>query len=151
MQGITFLASLPNLLYLLLPSFGFQSKLFPPVRLFHLFPTSYPRYRDIHVSKLAVTQTTSPSVSQSLTHLTLPSIFNNHQPSSALRTIPLGIFIMSLVSGPGRGGASTGHAPDELKLAVEKHVEYIQSLDTVRPPQELFGKLAEAHSLTATR
>ena len=39
---------------------------------------------------------------------------------------------MSLVSGPGRGGASTAHAPDELKLAVEKHVEYIQSLDTVR-------------------
>lgn len=23
--------------------------------------------------------------------------------------------------------------PDELKLVVEKHVEYIQSLDTVRP------------------
>lgn len=40
--------------------------------------------------------------------------------------------IMSLVSGPGRGGVSTGHVPDELKLAVEKHVEYIQSLDTVR-------------------
>lgn len=41
---------------------------------------------------------------------------------------------MSLVSGPGRGGASAGgHVPDELKLVVEKHVEYIQSLDTVRP------------------
>ena len=39
---------------------------------------------------------------------------------------------MSLIAGPGRGGASTGHVPDELKLAVEKHVEYIQSLDTVR-------------------
>ena len=39
---------------------------------------------------------------------------------------------MSLVSGPGRGGALTGDVPDELKLAVEKHVEYIQSLDTVR-------------------
>lgn len=39
---------------------------------------------------------------------------------------------MSLVSGPGRGGASTGDVPDELKLVVEKHVEYIQSLDTVR-------------------
>ncbi|KAL9076818.1 MAG: hypothetical protein Q9161_000803 [Pseudevernia consocians] len=37
---------------------------------------------------------------------------------------------MSLVSGPGRGGASTGHVPDELKLVVENHVEYIQSLDT---------------------
>ena len=39
---------------------------------------------------------------------------------------------MSLVSGPGRGGASTGDVSDELKLVVEKHVEYIQSLDTVR-------------------
>ena len=39
---------------------------------------------------------------------------------------------MSLASGPGRGGASTGDVSDELKLVVEKHVEYIQSLDTVR-------------------
>ena len=49
---------------------------------------------------------------------------------------------MSLVSGPGRGGASTGHVPDEIKLVVEKHVEYIQSLDTVRSAraiQELCG------------
>ncbi|CAF9931959.1 MAG: hypothetical protein ALECFALPRED_005131 [Alectoria fallacina] len=38
---------------------------------------------------------------------------------------------MSLVSGPGRGGgASTVHVPDELKLVVENHVEYIKSLDT---------------------
>lgn len=39
---------------------------------------------------------------------------------------------MSLVSGPGRGGTSAGDVPDELKLVVDKHVEYIQSLDTVR-------------------
>ncbi len=39
---------------------------------------------------------------------------------------------MSLVSGPGRGGASTGDVPHELKLVVENHVEYIKSLDTVR-------------------
>ena len=38
---------------------------------------------------------------------------------------------MSLVSGPGRGGASTAHVPDELKLVVKNHVQYIQSLDTV--------------------
>ena len=38
---------------------------------------------------------------------------------------------MSLISGPGRGGASIGDVPDELKLVVEKHVEYIKSLDTV--------------------
>ena len=40
---------------------------------------------------------------------------------------------MSLVSGPGRGG---GHGikdlPDEMKLVVEKHVEYVRKLDTVR-------------------
>ena len=40
---------------------------------------------------------------------------------------------MSLVSVPGRGGAPTGSAPHEIKLVVDKHVEYIQSLDTVRP------------------
>jgi hypothetical protein len=38
---------------------------------------------------------------------------------------------MSLVSGPGRGGASS-NLPDELQLAVDAHVKYIQSLDTVR-------------------
>lgn len=36
---------------------------------------------------------------------------------------------MSLVSGPGRGGA--GDVPVELNLVVENHVKYIQSLDTV--------------------
>jgi hypothetical protein len=40
---------------------------------------------------------------------------------------------MALVSGPGRGGGlSTGGAPYDLELAVEKHVEYIRKLDTVR-------------------
>ena len=38
-----------------------------------------------------------------------------------------------MVSGPGRGG---GHGikdlPDEMKLVVEKHVEYVRKLDTVR-------------------
>jgi len=38
---------------------------------------------------------------------------------------------MSLVSGPGRAELST-NLPDELQLAVEAHVKYIQSLDTVR-------------------
>jgi hypothetical protein len=37
---------------------------------------------------------------------------------------------MSLVSGPGRGGAP--NLPTELHLAVDKHVRYIQTLDTVR-------------------
>jgi hypothetical protein len=37
---------------------------------------------------------------------------------------------MALVSGPGRGGASA-NLPDELQLAVDAHVKYIQSLDTV--------------------
>lgn len=39
---------------------------------------------------------------------------------------------MSLVAGPGRGGAGENQLPDELKLVVEKHVAYIQSLDSVR-------------------
>lgn len=38
---------------------------------------------------------------------------------------------MSLVSGPGRGGSSN-HSNENLILAVDKHVEYIQKLDTVR-------------------
>lgn len=40
---------------------------------------------------------------------------------------------MSLAAGPGRAGGAAGQLPDELKLVVEKHVAYIQSLDTVRP------------------
>jgi hypothetical protein len=40
---------------------------------------------------------------------------------------------MALVSGPGRGGvpASNGHF-EETILVVDKHVEYIKGLDTVR-------------------
>jgi geranylgeranyl transferase type-2 subunit beta len=38
---------------------------------------------------------------------------------------------MSLVSGPGRGGGKD--LPQDLKLFVDKHVKYIQSLDSVRP------------------
>ena len=37
---------------------------------------------------------------------------------------------MSLVSGPGRAGG--GAVPAEMQLSVDKHVRYIQSLDTVR-------------------
>jgi len=39
---------------------------------------------------------------------------------------------MSLVSGPGRGGQSINSLPDELALAIDQHVKYIQQLDTVR-------------------
>lgn len=44
------------------------------------------------------------------------------------------IIRMALVSGPGRGGrgGDSSHLPDELQLAVDAHVKYIQSLDTVR-------------------
>lgn len=46
---------------------------------------------------------------------------------------------MSLVAGPGRGGtgatasasASASSLPPDLRLAVDQHVRYIQSLDTV--------------------
>ncbi|KAI9751573.1 MAG: hypothetical protein M4579_006008 [Chaenotheca gracillima] len=37
---------------------------------------------------------------------------------------------MSLVSGPGPGGSATSDLPDELRLYVDQHVRYIQSLDT---------------------
>lgn len=46
---------------------------------------------------------------------------------------------MSLVSGPGRGGMmATPELPDEMKLYIDKHVRYIQSLDTVCPPSPPF-------------
>lgn len=50
--------------------------------------------------------------------------------------------IMSLVSGPGRG---SGVAADQ-KLYVQKHVDYIKSLDTVRflPPARLIFGLTPA-------
>jgi hypothetical protein len=41
---------------------------------------------------------------------------------------------MALVSGPGRPVVSN-LLPDELQLAVDEHVRYIQSLDTVRCTQ----------------
>ncbi|KAF2090817.1 rab geranylgeranyl transferase [Saccharata proteae CBS 121410] len=37
---------------------------------------------------------------------------------------------MALVSGPGRGGSTTDQLPEELRLHIDKHVKYIQSLDT---------------------
>ncbi|KAF2769231.1 geranylgeranyl transferase type 2 subunit beta [Teratosphaeria nubilosa] len=43
---------------------------------------------------------------------------------------------MSLASGPGRGGAVGSVLPDELKLVVDRHVAYIQSLDTRRDELE---------------
>ena len=40
---------------------------------------------------------------------------------------------MALVSGPGRGGGiSAGGVRHELELVIDKHVEYIRKLDTVR-------------------
>ena len=38
---------------------------------------------------------------------------------------------MSLVSGPGRGGSSGSQNSDELELVIDKHVEYVQALDSV--------------------
>jgi hypothetical protein len=45
--------------------------------------------------------------------------------------LPVPEFAMSLVAGPGRGGAISD-LPAELQLYAQKHVDYIQSLDTVR-------------------
>ena len=46
---------------------------------------------------------------------------------------------MSLVSGPGRGGASADDLPDQLELVLEKHVQYITSLDSVRVAEKTEG------------
>ncbi|KAI7196097.1 geranylgeranyl transferase-like protein type II beta subunit [Hortaea werneckii] len=43
---------------------------------------------------------------------------------------------MSLAAGPGRGGGAEKHLPEELSLVVDKHVAYIQSLDTRRDELE---------------
>lgn len=50
---------------------------------------------------------------------------------------------MSLVSGPGRGGSSA--LPEELQLAIEPHVKYIQSLDTVNHPRYLNPRIQAAN------
>jgi geranylgeranyl transferase type-2 subunit beta len=39
---------------------------------------------------------------------------------------------MSLAAGPGRGRVVGGQLPDDLKLVVDRHVAYVQKLDTVR-------------------
>ncbi|KAK3677787.1 Rab geranylgeranyltransferase [Recurvomyces mirabilis] len=43
---------------------------------------------------------------------------------------------MSLAAGPGRGHVTVGQLPDELNLVVEKHISYIQDLDTRRDELE---------------
>ncbi|KAK5173602.1 Rab geranylgeranyltransferase [Saxophila tyrrhenica] len=43
---------------------------------------------------------------------------------------------MSLAAGPGRAGTISDQLPDELRLVVDKHVSYIQSLDTRRDELE---------------
>lgn len=60
---------------------------------------------------------------------------------------------MSLAAGPGRAGGAAGNLPDELKLVAEKHVAYIQSLDTVRqslPSTDLLHTDTDTHSSAAT-
>lgn len=54
---------------------------------------------------------------------------------------------MSLAAGPGRGGVANSQLPDELKLVIEKHVAYIQSLDTVRSP---YADVVRARSMLTT-
>ena len=55
---------------------------------------------------------------------------------------------MSLAAGPGRGGGNSG-LPEELELCIDRHVMYIQSLDTVS--HELPSQEEVAHTLTAKR
>ena len=55
---------------------------------------------------------------------------------------------MSLVSGPGRGSITDARLPQELRLFVDKHVSYIQSLDTVRVNELASHADQEVPSLT---
>lgn len=56
---------------------------------------------------------------------------------------------MSLVSGPGRGGSH--QLPTELQLCAQKHVEYIQSLDTVGTTFLAYSDRADTDKLVAQR
>jgi hypothetical protein len=59
---------------------------------------------------------------------------------------------MSLVSRPGRGGMA--NMPEEMRLFVDKHVRYIQSLDTVRThtaAQSTSNSIPLTHSSAKTR
>lgn len=58
--------------------------------------------------------------------------------------------IMSLAAGPGRGRTAEGQLPEELKLVVDKHVAYIQSLDEVRPSPTIAAS-ESVKELTLTR
>jgi len=64
-----------------------------------------------------------------------PHFVTSHiQREKATFSSPATVSEMSLVSGPGRaGGSASTSLPDELQLAIEAHVKYIQSLDSVRP------------------
>lgn len=53
---------------------------------------------------------------------------------------------MSLVSGPGRAPSTGIGLPTELQLVVEKHVQYIQSLDKVSTPTYAVERLPIANT-----
>ena len=54
---------------------------------------------------------------------------------------------MALVSGPGR---AMGAMPAELRLFADKHVSYIQSLDTVRLPTTMAADELSDHCSAKT-
>ncbi len=56
---------------------------------------------------------------------------------------------MSLVSGPGRAGTQGSRISGELRLVVEKHVEYIKRLDKVSNKDCMY--ICSAHVLIAER
>lgn len=89
------------------------------------------------------TQTTFPlstanhlshPVAASCSQLNLTTDPNSLRLLPKYNTLELELSHMALVSGPGRGGLSgVGDAfPQEGTLVVEKHVDYIRNLDTVR-------------------
>lgn len=58
---------------------------------------------------------------------------------------------MSLVSGPGRGGANNT-TQEDLELYIDNHVQYIKTLDSVRlHGPSMIISLLDTHMLIAER
>ena len=94
-----------------------------------------------HVSRESMGSPPRPSFRHPQTRLAGPELPQAHSLSSDTQSVAQALDPslppllpptpdMSLVSGPGR--AATSHMPAEMHLFVDKHVRYIQSLDTVR-------------------
>jgi len=90
-----------------------------------LKPEKLPSGAPVLTIPVALTSYTWPGVASETAHRSSTS----GPPGVAIN---LNSLFMSLAAGPGRAQVAHGQLPEELKLVVEKHVAYIQSLDAVR-------------------